>query len=909
MKRLVLGLLLLAMATVVHAQTLTGSLTGVIKDESGAALPGVTATATSPSMPGGPAVATTANTGEYRLTGLPPGTYTLTLAIPGFATYQEEGLRVNVGGTLERNVTLKVSALQETVTVNGESPMVDTRQSAVEHTVTNEFIENVQNQRYSVQEYAKWSPGVSAADPGGTSQSVSVMGSAISESAYLLDGVTTNNTRSGGFYQASDVDAIEEVNIQTLGASAEYAIAQGAVFSTVIKSGTNKFSGTASAVYGPNSWFSRPVKVSCNCPSGLTGFNRLGTRDYSFHLGGPILRDRLWFFGGGAIWQRRQGAPGTDPALLTFWNTDDRMTGKITWKVSNRWSLNSYVMIEPYIAFGQSTRTQPESVLSPARYAYIPTYGNELTNQLSNSTLLTIRIGGTGEANVFRHPSNGDLVTPNHLDLATGIQSGGAQFIQRTHTFRNSQSVKLDHYIQGSGVSQQVRGGFQTERAYDRGEFAWPSGVQYQDLNGAPNQAQFRSPWRQGARFINLGFWAEDQLTIKQRLTLNLGARWDRLHAISQDLSGVDLQLHPTGNAIPGLGSLFTWKVASPRLGFSLKLTDDGKTTMRGDYGRAYRQIFLGDYSTLHPAVSAITLKRFDPATAGYSTVLSVTDPLANVTFDRDIKAPYTDQYAIGLDRQLATNVAVSVSYVHKNGRNQVGWRDIGGVYGNQSVTLPNGQTITVFPLLSSTASRRFQVTNGPGYFSRYNGLLVTFTKRLSNGLQASVAYTESRTKSLQTGTTANPNGAGVLGQDPNDYINRAGPDTGIDRPHMLTSQATYTIRPIALLVSANVQLVSGLPFIPTALVPLPQGTRTVNIAPPGGDYRLPHQNIVAMRFSKLLPIGNGRKVELIANVNNILQSKAYSAFATTNFFSSSYGQPTTWVEPRNMNVMAKLSW
>jgi len=551
----------------------------------------------------------------------------------------------------------------------------------------------------------------------------------------------------------------------------------------------------------------------------------------------------------------------------------------------------------------------PESVLSPTHWAVIPTYGNEVTGQLSNKTLLSIRVGGTGEANVFRHPSNGDLVTPNHVDLVTGFQTGGAQFIQRQHSFRHSQAVKLSHYVDSARVSQQLRGGVQTEFAHANDEYAWPSGVQYQDSNGVPTQALYRDPWVQGSKFATVGLWAEDQLTLSQRLTVSIGARWDRMQATSQDLRAADGQLNLINGTVAGLGELFTWKVASPRFGFNFKLTDDGKTVVRGDFGRAYRQIFLNDFAALHPGVSPITLKRYDPATQAYSTLVSVTAPLANISFDRNIRAPYTDQYAVGMDRQLTNVLAVSVSYVHKDGKDQVGWRDIGGTYAARDVTLPNGQVLSALALVNSPSARVFQITNGPGYFSRYNGLLLTVTKRLSQRWQANIAYTESRTNALQIVTTLANTGAAVVGQDPNDLINRGGPDTVIDRPHMLTAQATYDVPKIGVLASANVQIVSGLPFAPTATVALPQGTRSVMIAPPGGDYRFPRQDLIALRLSKVLPVGPSRKLELIANINNILQNEAYTSLGTTNLFSATYGQPTAWVEPRNMNVMVKMTW
>src|SRR5262245_26344556 len=184
------------------AQVVTGTIIGTVKDESQAALPGVTATVTSPALPGGPLTVTTGGAGDYRFVTLPPGLYRLTLMLPGFATYEELDLRVTLGGTLERNVTLKVSSLQETVTVVGESPMVDTREVAVTHTVPQEFVENVQHQRYSIQEFAKWTPGVSSGDPSGRSQAVNVMGSPSGESTWLLDGIQLKT--QGGINPATD---------------------------------------------------------------------------------------------------------------------------------------------------------------------------------------------------------------------------------------------------------------------------------------------------------------------------------------------------------------------------------------------------------------------------------------------------------------------------------------------------------------------------------------------------------------------------------------------------------------------------------------------------------------------------------------------------------------------------------
>ena len=235
-----------------------------------------------------------------------------------------------------------------------------------------------------------------------------------------------------------------------------------------------------------------------------------------------------------------------------------------------------------------------------------------------------------------------------------------------------------------------------------RGQHVWPGGVLYLDFNGAPDQAQYQSPLVYAAESRSQGVWAEDELTMG-RLTMTPGVRFDRMVAISPAApvvdpaaySGTDGLCHcnqsfgETGATIPGLGEMFSWKKVSPRMGINVRLTSDSRTVLRATAGRYYRTVFLNDFAGVHPGITPVTLARFDPVTRDYTTIISVTDSKANLAVDPDIDAPYTDQYSIGVDREIARNLGVSVTYVHKTSRDQIGWRDIGGIYGTQTVTSP----------------------------------------------------------------------------------------------------------------------------------------------------------------------------------------------------------------------------
>jgi hypothetical protein len=897
------GLAFLLSALPVNAQILTGNIIGTVTDESRSVLPGVTARLTSDALQGRPRESVTDEQGRYRFTNLAPGTYTLTLELSGFATYQEEDLRVITGGTIERNPMLKVATVAETITVSGQSPMVDTRNVGVTATTTQEVIENVPTIRGVTTDFLQVLPGVVAVTPGRYSERVQIMGSPITETTYIYDGVMANHPGRGDSWQGGDIDALEEIQTYALGASAEYALAGGGVVSAVTKSGTNSFRGDATAYWKPNSLQSRPTLVNCNCPDGQTGFNLGRMRDMSAHVGGPILQNRLWYFAGIQDYEFTHAEPGVYPPEqpTNYWHKGQ---GKLTWQATPTLRVSQLLRLEWWGGYGGPSRTVAFEAATKTLEAHIHTYATEVNKTFGNATVLTVRAGGLWEPNLVTGPLTGDLVTPNHTDNLTGLSTRGAQQVGRTRVRRDTQSVKLERYIGRSTVTHTVRFGVQFEEVKDLRQTAWPSNVQYYDFGGAPDYALFRDPSVQGADYTTQGVWAEDQLTLGSRVTLDLGLRYDRMHAVSPDLAAINFQLEETGSTIDGLGSLFTWKQAAPRVGINVKLTNDGQTVVRSTYGRAYRQILPFELDTIHPGISSVTQARYVPATGQYSQIISVTNSRSNLAVDANLTAPRQDTFSVGVDRQLMPQVAVNASYVYKHGENLVGWRDIGGVYGEGTTVLPDGSTLPTLPLLNPPAARLFQWTNRPEYVDNYHAFVASVVKRMSRRWQGQVNLTLSNSEGLR--------GTGTFGQDPNDLTNTFGRISDTDRPVMFTANGSYEIPRIDVRVSANYQNLSGRTFAPFASVVLPQGRRNINIAPPGDDaaYRAPRTNVVNLRIDKILSFGGGRRLELIANVINAFQSKAPSTgFATFNFFSPTYAQPTSWVQPRQMYLGARVNF
>ena len=909
----------------VDAQVVTGTITGVVSDDSRAALPEVSVTVTSPALPGGPGTSVTNAQGAYRFSTLPPGVYELEVARPGFTTHVHTDLWVTVGGTIELNITLGVEPVAEAITVTGVTQVVDPRQTGVGRSLGREALETLPTSRQKVTAFLGTLPGVALGNYNSGLNPV-IMGSNSTDSSYMVDGMLTNHPSNGLAWAYYDMDAAEEVNLVALGASVEYQQAQGGVMNYVSKAGTNVFRGDGSVYWAPPGLTSVPVTRPCDCPLGETGFKLYKYLDYAAHIGGPIVKNRLWFHGGQTNTGPAIRYPGQPdrPADQQWIKSEVRNTAKVTWRINDRMQFQQSLYYEWWNWLSPDFPTTTTPLEASARYTGDMRYfGSEFTATLSPSSVLTARFFHQSIPYGFNglgpnlNADTESLQTPGHLDTFTGVSHSNytAGPSQAYEPIRDDVNVKLNHFVSGSRVDHSIRFGVQIARNLDTGQQVWPGGVLYRDFNGAPDQAQYQSPLVYAAESRSQGVWVEDELTMG-RLTMTPGVRFDRMEAISPAAPVVDPAAYSgtdglcrcnqsfgeTGATIPGLGEMFTWNKVSPRMGINLRLTSDSRTVLRGTAGRYYRTVFLNDFAGMHPGITPVTLARFDPATSAYTTIISVTDSTANLAVDANVEAPYTDQYSIGIDREVVRHLGLSATYVHKTSSDHIGWRDIGGIYGTQTVTSPAGP-VTVYPLLNAPSERKFLRTNGAGFFSRYNGLVLSAYRRLATHWMLNVNYAYSKTEGLQVpGTTVF---ASTVGQDPNDYVNLTGRLTPNDRPHVLSVTGSYEFREIGVQVSGNLALMSGLPYAPQIQVVLPQGRRNVNFDEPG-SYRLPSEEWLFLRASKLLFRNGPRRLELGVELRNTLQETSDGSLASRVFSSPNFGQQTTWPVPRQLLFRAK---
>lgn len=903
------------------AQGLTGALIGTVSDDRGGVLVGARIRISSPVLIGGPLIVTTNEKGQLRFPALPPGPYVLAVEFEGFTTYHEEDIRIGAGATLERTVVLKLAGVAESVVVQGRGSRIDARDPGFGTRVGPEDLQAIPTRRASMFDFIRAAPGVSPTSPSsGTATTVSAFGAGTNENQFLFDGTNTTCPCNGAARAEVGVDFIQEVQIQSVGASAEYGNVQGAVINVVTKQGSERFLYDAS-YYGQTAGLtSQPIRRSIGDSGRRSGYERARYRDFTTNLGGPAVRDRLWFFGGYQHLRDYDSQPGSDPRFPRTYE-QDKLFAKLTWRLAPHWQLVQSVHDEHWVNPEQPTLAKPfEATLR--LYASVPaiTFGH-LTHTASANTVWDVRVGRF----VYSReddPSTGDRTTASRLDRVSGLASGGPQTFGGLTLIRSTAKATVNHYRPGLlGADHQWKMGGQVEKGESHGPSLIPGGVRYEDRNRAPFRSISSDPSHSGGLFITAAAFATDAITVGSRLTVNAGVRLDHSRAISQDLHALDIDGRETDRIVGGLGTLYTWNVWSPRMGLTTKLTADGRTILRTSYGRFYSGVLTGEFSSFNPGVAPITTRRFEPETGDYTRVESVVDS-KNLLLDRQIRAPHTDEYSIGVDREVGRRLAVAIAYIHKGGSNFIGWTDVGGQYSESTRTLADGRSVPVFELANSTTERRFLLSNPAGYSMKYNGLVLAVDKRRSHGWQAFGSYTFSRASGLQASSGTSAAGAQSstvalpslpFGRDPNELTNASGRLPN-DRPHMLRIMGSAQVPRTGFLIAGNLQYFSGKPWAATAQINLLQNSQQRVQLEPRGSRRLSSQTLLDLRLSRPIPFGRSGRLELLVDLLNLLNDTAEEGLVTdvlvtdTLAVNQDFGKPNVFMDPRRAMLGVRLN-
>jgi hypothetical protein len=889
-----LGAALVATTTPLLAQAVqTSTLTGTIKDGTGAVLPGVTVSVSSPSQVGGVQTSVTDSQGVYRFPALHPGVYEMEATLSGFKTVKRGEVTLPLGTTTTIDVALSVASISETVQVIGESPVVDIKSSASNTQLTDAVLQNLPTGRFQP-DVINLTPGVSASV---------AFGGAQSSNALLMDGVDVSDPEGGTPWSFFNYNWVEQIQIVALGANAEYGGFTGLAANSIIRSGSNQVHGLGEYLMERKNWVANnTTSLSAALQKTFTPREINSNWDTTGQVGFPLVKDKLFVFSGVQYLNIADRPAGYTGDFTT--QKDPRTITKLTWAVSPSVRAEGFVEWDSYNIHGRGANaTHPTTDVTAIELSPEWNWNGQITWTIDSKTMLNVRNGGyTGFFPVEPTPPASRSGPFPHVDGLTGIHTGNIVSFGQFDRNRNVTAATLTRYADHfAGKSHEFKFGFEFERSKIRNESGYPGGRYYYDYGGAPYQVYLWDGYITNATAKRTSVYAQDTWTLTDRLTANLGLRLD-----------------VNRGSVPS-GTVLSNHALAPRAGLAFDVMGDHQTVLRANFGRYYDALFGGqfefmDLSQQNPVITAKVLgpNRFQELTRR--------SPATNLGIDPNIRQSYTDLFLAGVERQLFPNFSLTAQVISRRFRDFMGFVDTGSIYSQvqkvdpgpdgKSGTADDGQSLTVFNL--TNPGKEFKLfTNPANAFRDYRAFQLIGAKRYSSNWQASLSYTWSHTDgtiSNNTGTNSgggSTQGLGQTGQftDPNHAINANG-DAVFDYTNQVKLDGTYRVPAFGgFNVSAVYRYITGLAWGRLATIRgLAQGNEVVRIEPQG-TLRTDPINNLDFRVEKTFPIGSkdhraGIYLDIF-NVNNqgVVDNGASGGVISTS--GSTLGNPNNWISPR----------
>jgi hypothetical protein len=715
----------------------TGAIAGTVRDTSGAVLPGVTVEAASPALIEKARTATTDGQGNYKITDLRPGTYSITFTLAGFSTFKREGIELNVGVTVPANADLKVGSLEETVTVSGATPVVDVQNVRTQQVLTSEVLQALPSGMKDLTAFINLTLGATTDsarnDVGGNQAELStgivLHGGRGDDGRTSYDGMSTNVFYGNGggkerIYKFNTM-AVQETVVDTGGTSAEGETG-GANVNMVPKDGGNRVTLNSVVNYTNKSLSSGQVPDSLIARGSAPNQNSMKkVYDYGFGVGGPILKDKLWFFSANRWWGNQSYATNNYFNSSTDWRfyapdlnapaySDQHYrdnTGRVTLQATAKHKFTALVGEQYACAcwMGISGASAPEATTS---FIYGPEWLAQGSWSYTASSKLLVQAGASFlkqavQFQGFLSPTN--LVGPSAQQVSILEQTGfgatpaGYRYNalagssqndygqpQNNNNFNERVSVS---YVTGSHA---VKVGVQTLQGnYETHGNTKPNGLNYTFSRGVPiSLTEFATPFSNANRLRSVGVYGQDQWTLK-RLTLNLGVRYDNFRAFTLPIS---LPAGPfvSARSYAGVQDIPNYKDITPRLGASYDVFGNGKTAIKGSWGRYLMGQGGGNTTTVAPATAVVnsTTRTWNDVNGNYVPDCNLTNPLANgecgqinnlafgqpapnLVWDPGSRIGWNIRefnYAtsVAVQQQLRPGLGVSVGYYRTDWRNQL---------------------------------------------------------------------------------------------------------------------------------------------------------------------------------------------------------------------------------------------
>ncbi len=748
-----------------------GVIVGTVQVSDGALAPGATVTLTGDALIQKSLVQETDSAGQFRFYNLIPGEYVVTVVLSGFETVQITAT-VSVGKTTTVQAKLPMGRVTQEVIVQGQAPVIDKTEPGQTTNFTAAELRQLPNTR-NFMEVMETAPAINnraAFGAGGNVEDYDAFGWGAATNSYQVNGVQVNNLEFGNTWVNPNYDTIEEIQVVGPGASAEYSNFTGASVNVVTKAGTNEYRGGASVWYTSDD---------------LKGDNSDEVPDYwpdqtkysyetSVFLGGPLVRERLLFFGSVA-YLPSSTAPHEDPTAPegtpSFYDKQRRKTYQVRldFLANANHRLTGMYDREPI--------RDDDLGLLPGAGSEIGYYRDWLTNTeflswqavWNQRTLSELKWAGVSGHN-YRIP-NAPMDVPGVSDYRRGERRYGSAGFRRDQENRRQQLVaSVTHYTDAFlGARHAFKAGTDYEHATTLTDFKTSGNAILYLFPYGPGMTYLSAitgyNTHQRTKLQRVGAYVQDKLTVKDRTTVTVGVRYDGPRYRDQNNDKV----------------LMKFDNVALRTGVSHDLTGDGRTVLRAAWGRYYEKVPTygpGYYAGTgnEPITYYVTLtdQPVDP-TDWRSLAALVIQPsniagifeTTQLPVDPALKNPKTDVLNVGFEKQVGDRVSLSASYIHKRNGDFISL----GTYGDLEFTPMtytqafNNQTITMYNWTNRSVPRDDHLTNLDYFYSRNHLAIGEVRSRPWSRLALNGSLTWER----GTGTREN-NECGVLGLCTNGY-------------------------------------------------------------------------------------------------------------------------------------------